>query len=463
MTARVLVADDDASYRRVLGTSLRLGGFDVVEAADARTAADLLRRDDFDVAVLDVRMPGGNGLDVLDIARARGKPAQVIVITAENTMENAIAAMKRGAFEYLTKPFDLDDFEEIVRRAAADRGPARAEPQPEAGDGDRVLFGRSPAMQGVYKQIGRAARSPHAVLILGESGTGKELVARILHRQSERAGGPFVAVNTAAIPGELLESTLFGHVRGAFTGATEAKPGKFQAADGGTLFLDEVGEMPLPLQAKLLRVLQEKEFHPVGASRQVRVDVRIVAATHRDLARDAEAGTFRADLFYRLDVLSIVLPPLRERRDDIPALAAWLLDLHARQGDIPRVRLTPEAEAALVSRPWPGNVRELENALLRAATFAQGGALRAEDFDDRRGREAVGDGWEARVAGWLDRSEHPYRDAVEDTERAVIIAALRRTAGNQIRAAELLSMNRNTLKRRLDELGIDPRPYRGGA
>jgi len=481
--ARVLIAEDDRSLRMVMGKALASQGLAVEETGDGTQALARLTDERFDVAIVDIKMPSLSGLDLLERVRALPDPPHVIVITAQNTMANAIEAMKRGAYEYLTKPFDIDLFERLVLQAVGERGepagPLSTLDDGPVGEPDtRTLFGESPAMQRVFKAIGRAARSPHAVLVSGESGTGKELVARILHQSSDRASGPFVAVNAAAIPSDLLEATLFGHAKGAFTGATEAHAGKFQAADGGTLFLDEVGEMPLGLQAKLLRVLQEKEFYPLGASRQVRVDVRIIAATNRDLREEVRASRFRSDLYYRLDVLSIELPPLRDRQDDIPPLAQWLLDRHAATGDVPRCTLAPEAVAWLSNYTFPGNVRELENMLLRAATFATGGVLRVEDLLGPTGaerretgnqEESIEDLLRRRLQPVVRNFHEPGRGQKSDlhslvvgmAERVLIELALERTRGNQVQAAKLLGINRNTLRRKLDDYRIDPDDVRG--
>jgi two-component system, NtrC family, nitrogen regulation response regulator GlnG len=482
LTARVLIAEDDRSLRTVMGKALQSQGLDVAETGDGRDALERLRGGGFDVAVVDIKMPSMSGLDLLEQVRQLNDPPHVIVITAQNTMGNAIEAMKRGAYEYLTKPFDIDLFEELVLRAASDRvgqheHRSTLDDGPVARPDTRTLFGESPAMQTVFKAIGRAARSPHAVLLQGESGTGKELVARILHQESDRATGPFVAVNAAAIPGELLEATLFGHSKGAFTGAHESKPGKFQAASGGTLFLDEVGEMSLALQAKLLRVLQEKEFYPLGASRQIKVDVRIIAATNRELLEEVRAGRFRSDLYYRLDVLRIDLPPLRERLEDIPRLSEWLLGRHAAQGSIPRCSLSQEAVEWLRNYTWPGNVRELENMLVRAATFVTGPIIRRRDLlgptgTDRRANgaqeESIEEVLRRRLQPVVRNYSAPPRGGKSDlyslvigmSERALIELVLERTAGNQVQAAQLLGINRNTLKRKLDDLELDPASVR---
>ncbi len=478
MHHRVLIAEDDRSLRTIMGKALTSQGLDVAQTGDGQQALDLLKRGSFDVAIVDIKMPSLSGLDLLGRMDELDHKPHVIVITAQNTMSNAIEAMKGGAYDYLCKPFDLDLFEELVVRAVKDRrAPAPRPPGIADGPSDsadtRTLYGQSPAMQRVFKAIGRAAGSPYAVLICGESGTGKELVARILHQESARGAAPFVAVNAAAIPADLLEADLFGHAKGAFTGASSDKPGKFHAANGGTLFLDEIGEMPLALQAKLLRVLERKEFYPLGASKEVKVDVRIVAATNRDLAEDVRAGNFRGDLFYRLNVLTIDLPPLRDRVEDVPLLAKWLLEKHSRDGNTPFRSLSDEAEQWLKEYTWPGNVRELENTLVRAATFAQGPVIRIDDLVgptgrlSRRSQGAQGESFESVLFNRLrpvvrtfpdpgdgDRSDL-HELVVGTTERVLLDLVMRRTSGNQLRAARLLGINRNTLKRKLDEHGVD--------
>jgi len=474
----VLIAEDDNSLRTIMGKALSSQGLDVAHTGDGQQALDMLRSKPYDVAIVDIKMPSLSGLDLLSRMGEIENPPNVIVITAQNTMSNAIEAMKGGAYDYLCKPFDLDLFEELVLRAVRDRQ-ADAPRPPGIADGPtdsadtRTLYGQSPAMQQVFKAIGRAAMSPYSTLICGESGTGKELVARILHQESARAGGPFVAVNAAAIPADLLEADLFGHARGAFTGANADKPGKFHAADGGTLFLDEIGEMPLGLQAKLLRVLERKQFYPLGASKEVQVDVRIVTASNRDLAEEVRAGNFRGDLYYRLNVLTIDLPALRDRADDIPLLAKWLLERHSRDGNTPFRTISAEAEQWLKEYTWPGNVRELENTLVRAATFAQGPVIRVEDLVgptgrlSRRGQGAQDESLEALLFNRLrpvvrtfpqpgeDQKSDLFDVVVGTTERVLLDLVMRRTVGNQLKAAALLGINRNTLKLKLDEHRID--------
>ena len=485
MGSRILIAEDDPSLRTVMNKALSGQGLDVRQTGDGGSAMQMLRDDRFDVAVVDLKMPSLTGLEVLSQVSSLDDPPHVIIITAQNTMSNAIQAMKSGAYEYLCKPFDIDLFEELVLRAVRDRQQAATPPSvledrsaPALSPDSRTLYGHSKAMQSVFKCIGRAAGSPHSVLVSGESGTGKELVARILHQESNRADGPFVAVNTAAIPAELLEADLFGHVKGAFTGAHTASQGKFLAAHGGTLFLDEVGEMPISLQAKLLRVLEQKSFYPLGADKEVHADVRILTATHRDLAEDVRAGHFRRDLFFRLNVLTIHLPALRDRADDIPQLANWLLRKHAASGSIPECSLSEDSIEWLCDYSWPGNVRELENVLVRAATYAHGPAIRVEDLLGPTGRltmrrtGAQEESFEATLVKRLRPVVRTYPEpdlgeksdlfnlVVDTSERVILDLVMKRMDGNQLRAAALLGINRNTLRRKLDAHSLDADSYR---
>ena len=485
MGSRILIAEDDLSLRTVMDKALSSQGLDVRQTGDGSSAMQMLQEDQFDVAIVDLKMPSLTGLEVLSQVSALEAPPHVIIITAQNTMSNAIQAMKGGAYEYLCKPFDIDLFEELVMRAVHDR--QQLEPTPTvledrvgapSSPDSRTLYGHSKAMQSVFKCIGRAAGSPHSVLVSGESGTGKELVARILHQESNRSDGPFVAVNTAAIPADLLEADLFGHVKGAFTGAHTSTQGKFLAAHGGTLFLDEVGEMPLALQAKLLRVLEQKSFYPLGADKEVKADVRIVTATHRDLAEDVRSGHFRRDLFFRLNVLTIQLPALRDRIDDIPPLAKWLLGKHSASGSIPERSLSEEAIEWLCHYTWPGNVRELENVLVRAATYAHGPSIRVEDLLGPTGRltmrrtGAQEESFEATLVKRLrpvvrtfpepeNGEKSDLFDLVVDTsERVLLDLVMKRMEGNQLRASALLGINRNTLRRKLSAHSLDADSYR---
>jgi two-component system nitrogen regulation response regulator GlnG len=468
--ARVLVADDEASIRFVLRETLESAGHEVTEVASGEAALQALSGRSFDVAFLDIRMPGPSGLELLDQLRGLGSDVAVVIVTAQNTFENAVEAMKRGALDYLVKPFGVDAVQALVTKVLRTRSlerelkTLRREVGRRTATGDR-LVGRSAALLEVFKTIGRVAQSDVAILATGESGTGKELVARAIHQASARAEGPFVAVNAAAIPRDLLESELFGHERGAFTGAVEARLGRFREARGGTLFLDEIGDMPLELQAKLLRVLQSGEVVPVGGRRPEHVDVRIVTATHRDLDAAVREGRFREDLLYRLRVVPIHIPPLRERPEDVAALAHHFVARYAEElGTGPRV-LSPEAEQRLLAHPWPGNVRELENAIKRALVLGSGEVLTPDAFSflaapSEEAEPDDGAGFEALVrreveAALASGSRDLHGALLQRLERPLLEAVLAHTGGNQLRAAALLGINRNTLRKKLTELGIE--------
>jgi two-component system nitrogen regulation response regulator GlnG len=464
---RVLIADDEASIRFVLRETLESAGHEVVEAETGDDALAALRSGPFEIAFLDIRMPGPSGLELLERLRADGSDAAVVIITAQNTFDNAVEAMKRGALDYLVKPFGMESVLALVTKALRTRAlerevrALRREVGRAAPVDDRIV-GRSAAILDVFKTIGRVARSDVAVLVTGESGTGKELVARAIHQASARAEGPFVAVNAAAIPRELLESELFGHERGAFTGAVESRPGRFREARGGTLFLDEIGDMPLELQAKLLRVLQSSEVTSVGGRRPEHVDVRILAATHRNLDAAVAAGGFREDLLYRLRVVPIQLPPLRERPEDVESLAQHFLARYGQELAEGARLLPPETLERLRGHDWPGNVRELENAIKRALVLSNGEILAPEAFDFLvRIDEAPAASIEqlvlreasATLAG--DEPKELHRTFLERVERPLLEAVLAHTGGNQLRAAALLGINRNTLRKKLAELQID--------
>src|SRR6516165_8075371 len=377
-TLRVWLVDDDASIRWVLERALRNDGMAPRAFEAAEPALDALRRDAPDVLITDIRMPGASGLELLRRIRDARPELPVIVMTAHSDLGSAVSAYEGGAFEYLPKPFDIDQAVALVRRAA------NAHPQ---GGGDAAntpkipeLLGRAPAMQQVFRAIGRLARSSVTVLITGESGTGKELVARALHDHSPRAGKPFIALNTSAIPADLLESELFGHEKGAFTGADSQRRGRFEQADGGTLFLDEIGDMSLPLQTRLLRVLAEGEFYRVGGQTPIRVDVRVIAATHQNLQDRVSRGLFREDLYHRLNVIRIELPPLRARSEDIPDLLNHYLNVAAHELGVDPKALTKDAEARLSAYGWPGNVRELVNLCRRLSVLAPDSEVRSDDL-----------------------------------------------------------------------------------
>jgi len=466
-TERVLIVDDDESVRWVLKKALEKEGINALLAKDAQEAFARLDEGGIAIVLMDIRMPGMSGFEALDKIQKDGKGVSVIIMTAQATMQNAIEAMRRGAFDYITKPFDLDEVNLLVRKAIDVRRLSqevtalRAEVREKYEGG---LVGNTPAMQEIYKTIGRVAESDATVLIHGESGTGKELVARAIHYHSKRAGRPFVAVNSAAIPSELLESELFGHEKGAFTGAVIRKIGKFEAAAGGTMFLDEIGDMSLPLQGKLLRVLQEREFERVGGTESIRTDVRVIAATHQNLEKAVREKRFREDLFYRLNVIQLNIPPLRKRKDDIPPLAEYFMQKHQSGQGKPRV-LTPETLKVLRAYDWPGNVRELENAVQRAITLSQGDKIFPDSLPPQIFKPGHGVGLsfenflEEKLSDLVDRMGglevgDIYSMVVQRVEKPLITLVLKKTEGNQVRAANLLGINRNTLRKKIKELGI---------
>ncbi len=474
---KVLIVDDEPSVRFVLARTCERAGVPHLEAGSAEEAREVMVRHGtslhggIGLVLLDVRLPGDDGLTLLAELAGRSDSPFVVVMTAEDTMRSAVEAMKRGAADYLTKPFDLNRVERIIRDLAIgpepeerpERGPERTSVPEKKRDGASLesLIGRSPAMVEVFKEIGRVARTEMTVTLMGESGTGKELVARAVHANSARARGPFITVNMAAIPRDLMESELYGHERGAFTGAAERRPGKFELASGGTLFLDEIGEMPVELQAKLLRVLQEREIDRVGGSRPLPVDVRIVAATNADLSRSVEDGRFRRDLFYRLAVVPIRLPPLRERDHDVILLARHFAAKYGEQLRGRPVTLARDAEPLLLAHSWPGNVRELQNVIQRVLLSLPGQRITGRDIGPLLPAGAVREkGLTGFVESFLDGAEPDggrYQAALAAVEGPLISAAMDRTRGNQLKAAELLGMNRNTLRERMRALGLKPR------
>ncbi|TPG42962.1 nitrogen regulation protein NR(I) [Sphingomonas koreensis] len=470
-TGRILVVDDDAAIRAVVGQALRRDGHDVTLVGSLAEMHAQLAKAAPDVLVSDVVLPDGNGLDMIAALVAEHPALPVIVLSAQNTLTTAVRATEVGAYDYLPKPFDLDALSHAVRGAlgSGERG-AAADP---IGEEDRALplIGRSPAMQDVYRVIARVVANDLTVLISGESGTGKELVARAIHDLGPRRRSPFVAINMAAIPRELIEAELFGHERGAFTGAQVRTAGRFEQAAGGTLFLDEIGDMPIEAQTRLLRVLQSGEFTTVGGARTIRADVRIVAATNRALDRLVASGQFREDLFYRLNVVPVALPALRERRQDVALLARHFLDRAAEEG-LPRKQLSETATTALIAHDWPGNVRELENLMRRIAVLGREDVIGGEAIQAILGAPAIepaamsNPAIEAAVHARLAAlaRDNPaalddgtlYDRVIGEVERPLIEAMLARHGGNQLRAARALGINRNTLKKRLDTLGIDP-------
>jgi two-component system nitrogen regulation response regulator GlnG len=459
---RVWLVDDDASIRWVLERAFRNGGMTPRAFEAAEPALDALRRESPDVLITDIRMPGQSGLDLLKKIRDARPALPVIVMTAHSDLGNAVSAYEGGAFEYLPKPFDIDQAVDLVRRAARVQPGGAQEPAPVPKIPE--LLGRAPAMQQVFRAIGRLARSSVTVLITGESGTGKELVARALHDHSPRAGKPFIALNTSAIPADLLESELFGHEKGAFTGADSQRRGRFEQADGGTLFLDEIGDMSTPLQTRLLRVLAEGEFYRVGGQTPIRVDVRVIAATHQNLQDRVTRGLFREDLYHRLNVIRIELPPLRSRAEDVPELLEHYIGAAAHELGVEPKALSPDALAKLASYAWPGNVRELVNLCRRLSVLAPGTQVQVEDLPHELVAATpsgpVDADWARALASWADRhamtGKKPLLDeALPEFERVLIRAALKRTQGHRQEAAKLLGWGRNTLTRKLKELDMN--------
>jgi two-component system, NtrC family, nitrogen regulation response regulator GlnG len=461
----VWIVDDDQSVRWVLEKAFRQSELRTRTFERAEHLLEAIEHRRPDVLITDVRMPGMDGFALLERLNREHPDLPIIVMTAHSDLDNAIAAYRGGAFEYLPKPFDLDEAIALVRKAARPNG--RAVPPAEAGSAQALpsLIGKAPAMQEVFRSIGRLARSSMTVLITGESGTGKELVARALHRHSPRAGKPFVALNTSAIASELLESELFGHERGAFTGAEALRIGRFEQADGGTLFLDEIGDMSPGLQTRLLRVLAESEFYRVGGQRSIRVDVRVIAATNQDLARAVEEGGFREDLYHRLNVIRIDTPPLRQRREDIPVLLEHYLKDAAKELRAPAKSLSREALELLVAHDWPGNVRQLVNAARRLTVTAPGSVITAADVPGDLAGKASSQGalkaWTQSLASWAEQelrtaAGHPLlKTALPEVEKALIAAALKQAQGRRQEAAKLLGWGRNTLTRKMRSLQLD--------
>ncbi|MDA8095845.1 MAG: nitrogen regulation protein NR(I) [Betaproteobacteria bacterium] len=460
----VWIVDDDRSIRWVFEKALAREGIAFKAFSSAGEAMAALDVDPPQVVVSDIRMPGDSGLALLERLKAREPGVPVIIMTAYSDLESAVAAFQGGAFEYLPKPFDVDHAVELIRRALDESMRGVGEVEAEAGRPD--MLGQAPAMQEVFRAIGRLSQSQATVLITGESGTGKELVARALHRHSPRAAKPFIAINTAAIPRDLLESELFGHERGAFTGAQLMRRGRFEQADGGTLFLDEIGDMPPELQTRLLRVLSDGEFYRVGGHQPIKVNVRVIAATHQNLEARVKEGLFREDLFHRLNVIRLRLPPLRERREDIALLARHFLARSAKETGVEPKKLSDATIRYMGTLAWSGNVRQLENVCHWLSVMAPTQTIEIADLppellgDEARERERD---WahalDREVADRLDRGQHALMDdLVAQFERTLIVAALRHTGGRRIEAANLLGLGRNTLTRKIQELGLDERP-----
>jgi two-component system response regulator AtoC len=451
---RVLVADDKENMLKLFAKILA-DGYLVETAEDGARALALVATRPYDVVVTDIRMPGADGFELLAAVKASAPTTEVVMMTGYATVADAVRAMKMGAFDYLEKPFDPDDALAVVARAAEHKrivDAARRATPPGAEESFHNLVGRSEAMRGVYALLEKAAAVDATALVLGETGTGKELAARAIHFHSARKERRFVPVNCGALPGELVESELFGHARGAFTGAAAAKPGLFEEAQGGTIFLDEVAELPLPAQVKLNRALQEKEIRRVGDTSPVKVDVRVIAATHRDLREEVRAGRFREDLFYRLNVLAIRLPPLRERAEDVPLLAGHFLEKHARALRRDLRGVDPEALRRLVGYGWPGNVRELENTIERAVAVSSDDTVRLEDLPPEVASAPPAAPGAAALAGMN------YKDAVAEARdrvsRDYLVALMKEFEGNVTRAAERAGMERESLHRLLRRYGL---------
>jgi len=470
---RILVADDEESMRVVLRSALRKKGYEVDCASDGKEAAGLLDRNVYGLALLDIRMPGLDGFALLDRIRKKAKGPAVIMMTAQDTMKNAIDAMKKGAFDYLAKPFSIDELELLVEKALKERAlesevAVLREEVREIQVGPHTLVGSSRPIREIHKLIGKLAARDVTVLIEGESGTGKELIARAIHFESPRSLNPFVPVNVAAIPKDLLESELFGCVRGAFTGATEDRTGYFEKAGKGTLFLDEIGEMPINLQAKILRVLQEREVQRLGSSEPRPVEARIIAATNQSLSKLVREKKFREDLYYRLNVVPIEVPPLRTRRDDIVTLAEYFVKRFCDELASPAKQISEPVLKALKSYTWPGNVRELENVIKRAIVLSPGITIQPEvvtpflqdsllhvNMDEIALEEIIRKKLASFLAKWDGYDVDDLYDAIiHRVEKPLIELILEKTKGNQIRAAKMLGINRNTLHKKIKDLKI---------
>jgi two-component system nitrogen regulation response regulator GlnG len=459
----VWIIDDDRSIRWVFEKALTRENIPFKTFSSAQEALAALSGPPPKVVVSDIRMPGGSGLELLQQIKVRFPALPVIIMTAYSDLESAVSAFQSGAFEYLPKPFDVDQAVDLIRRAMTevDQGEEPASAEESAPE----ILGQATSMQEVFRAIGRLTQSQATVLINGESGTGKELVARALHRHSPRGSRPFVAINTAAIPKDLLESELFGHERGAFTGAQTMRRGRFEQAEGGTLFLDEIGDMPSDLQTRLLRVLSDGQFYRVGGHQPIRANVRIIAATHQDLEARVKQGLFREDLFHRLNVIRLRLPSLRERREDVPLLAKHFLAKSARELGVEPKRLTEAALKYLTTLDWPGNVRQLENVCHWVTVMAPGVNVDIADLPPEvreRSSRSTSENWisalERAAEGALKRGERRIMDDMTRAfERALILKALAHTGGRRIEAANLLGLGRNTLTRKIQELGIDER------
>jgi len=461
----VWIVDDDKSIRWVLEKALTMDGIVITSFSDPTQVLQKIGREKPDVIISDIRMPGIDGITLLEKIKQQAPAVPVIIMTAYSDLDRAVAAFREGAFEFLSKPFDVDEVVSLVKRAIhqSNREGAVLQVETPAVDVDNIV-GSAPAMQEVFRAVGRLSSSNFTVLITGESGTGKELVARALHRHSPRAQGPFIALNTAAIPRDLLESELFGHEKGAFTGATSQRTGRFEQAHRGTLFLDEIGDMPADLQTRLLRVLSDGEFYRVGGHIPIKVDVRVIAATHQNLEQRVEEGNFREDLLHRLNVIRVHVPPLRNRREDIVVLADHFLHMAAKQLNVERKNLLPDTQQFLRKLDWPGNVRQLENFCRWVTVMASGRDIHLDDLPPELRKTQAGDNkstdWEVMLRKWTEGcltggSKEILNDVQPKFERILIEEALKQTSGRRQDAARLLGWGRNTLTRKIKELKLD--------
>jgi two-component system, NtrC family, response regulator AtoC len=453
--SRVLIVDDEANLRKVLSAMLRREGYEVATAANGEEALADFDKNGADVVVTDLVMPQLGGMEVLKGISTRSPDVPVIIITAHGTVDSAVEAIKGGAFDYITKPFEQAELTAVVAKAARTHAANQNNVQAD-GRARSAIVGSAAQIQEIFKVIDKVADTPSTVLITGESGTGKELVATALHEGSSRREKPLIKINCAAIPKDLMESELFGYERGAFTGAVTSKPGRFELADTGTLFLDEIAEIPVEMQVKLLRALQESEFERVGGIRTTRVDVRLVAATNRDLEKEIEAGRFRKDLYYRLNVVPIVLPPLRDRKTDIPVLCAHFIDKYNKRLNKKIEGIDEEALTLLQGYPWPGNIRELENLMERLIVFSDGPRIGARDLPDPvrgGGASSAASGEPASVPGDASLKDLVKMKA-QELEKDLIQKALEETHGNVTRAAKLLQISRKSLQTKMKEFGL---------
>jgi len=464
-TEQVWIIDDDNSIRWVLEKALNSVGLSHASFNNAAGLLDRLEQQQPDAIITDIRMPGMDGLALMERVHAGHPELPIIVMTAHSDLDSAIAAYEGGAFEYLPKPFDVDEATDLIQRAIKQHRRQLTRPALDTGDGPEII-GKAAAMQEVFRAIGRLSKSKITALITGESGTGKELVAQALHRHSPRAEGPFIALNTAAIPKDLLESELFGHERGAFTGAQNQRQGRFEQANGGTLFLDEIGDMPVDLQTRLLRVLADGSFYRVGGHTEVKVDVRIITATHQNLEHRVQEGLFREDLYHRLNVIRIHIPAIRERREDIPLLTQHFLQRAARELGVETKRMDTESEQFLKRYSWPGNVRQLENVCRWLTVMSPGQIIHLEDMPPElsqdKGESDISEAsdWETALANWASRNLANGETALLDQalprfERVMITAGLKQSGGRRQDAAHLLGWGRNTLTRKIKELDME--------